>query len=228
MLAWLRAAGHPRRTLLPLLVVVTALLTMAPWMIYNVARFTEPVLLSTNDGTTLLGANCDQTYYVDVGGWDITCLGPSDDTVDASVRSHERRSLALDYAGDHVSRLPVVAAARLGRIVDAYGLTSLVALDRGEEKAAWAVWAGIVMWWVLALAAVAGWIVLGRGGVGARWWLVVPLVSVLVTAILFYGAHRIRAPAEPVVVLLAAVGLLAAWDRWHTRRGDRRQARRPQ
>ena len=30
-------------------------------------------------------------------------------------------------------------------------------------------------------------------------------VAVLVTAVLFYGAHRIRAPAEPAVVLLAAV-----------------------
>ena len=122
------------------------------------------------------------------------------------MRSRERRSVAVDYAGDHAGRLPVVVAARLGRIVDVYGLRNLVALDRGEEKAAWAVWAGIVMWWLLAAAAVAGWIVLGRRGVAARWWLVVPLASVLVTTILFYGAHRIRAPAEPVVVLLAAVG----------------------
>ena len=47
----------------------------------------------------------------------------------------------------------------------------------------------------------------GTRTVSARWWLVVPIVSVLVTTILFYGAHRIRAPAEPVVVVLAAVGL---------------------
>ena len=212
-LAWWRAAGHPRRVLMPVLVIGAAVLTMAPWMIYNLARFSEPVLLSTNDGTTLLGANCESTYYVDVGGWDIRCLGPIEEGVDASVRSHERREQAVDYAGDHVSRLPVVAAARLGRIVDIYGLRSLVALDRGEEKAAWAVWAGIVMWWLLALSAIAGWIVLRRDAVTARWWLVVPVASVLVTALLFYGAHRIRAPAEPVVVLLAAVGLLGLWDR---------------
>nr|MBA3606506.1 hypothetical protein [Acidimicrobiia bacterium] len=30
---------------------------------------------------------------------------------------------------------------------------------------------------------------------------------------LFYGAHRIRAPAEPVVVVLAAVGILTLIDR---------------
>ena len=34
-----------------------------------------------------------------------------------------------------------------------------------------------------------------------------PLAAVLVTTIVFYGSHRIRAPAEPVVVVLAAVGV---------------------
>ncbi len=213
VLAWWRAAGHPRRALIPVLVVVASALTIAPWVVYNLARFSEPVLLSTNDGTTLLGANCDQTYYEDIGGWDIRCLDASEEGVDASVRSRQRRSVAVDYARDHASRLPVVVAARLGRIVDVYGLRNLVALDRGEEKAAWAVWAGIVMWWLLAAAAVAGWVVLGRRRVVARWWLVVPVASVLITTILFYGAHRIRAPAEPVVVLLAAVALVALWER---------------
>ena len=165
-LAWWRAAGHPRRALLPVLVVGAAALTVAPWTLYNVARFERPVLLSTNDGTTLLGANCDSTYYVDIGGWDIRCLVPvpTDDSIDASVRSVERRDLAVDYVGDHLGRLPVVVAARLGRIVDVYGLQSLVALDRGEEKAEWAVWVGIVGWWLLAVRVVAGWVVLGRPG----------------------------------------------------------------
>lgn len=221
VLAWWRAAGHARRVLFPALVIGAATVTVLPWTLYNVARFDRPVLLSTNDGTTLLGANCDTTFYVDIGGWDIRCLAPvpTDESIDASLRSIERRDIALDYVGDHVGRLPVVVVARLGRIVDVYGLESLVALDRGEEKAEWAVWAGIVAWWLLAVAAVVGWVALGRPGDGApersraRWWLVVPLGAVLVTTVVFYGAHRIRAPAEPVVVVLAAVGAIAAWDR---------------
>ena len=130
---------------------------------------------------------------------------------------------AVDYVGDHLGRLPVVVAARLGRLVDVYGLRSLVALDRGEEKAEWAVWAGIVAWWLLAVASIGGWVVLGRPGDGspernrARWWLVVAVGAVLVTTVVFYGAHRIRAPAEPVVVVLAAVGVVAAWDRVRSR-----------
>ena len=54
----------------------------------------------------------------------------------------------------------------------------------------------------------------------ARWWLLVPIGAVLVTTVLFYGAHRIRAPAEPVVVVLAAVGVVGSW-------GGRRRDNRP-
>ena len=126
---------------------------------------------------------------------------------------------AVDYVTDHLRRLPVVVAARVGRLLDVYGLESLVALDVGEEKAEWAVWAGIVCWWLLAAAAVVGWRALGRSGDGAaersraRWWLAVPVLTVLITTILFYGAHRIRAPAEPAIVVLAAAGVVAVAER---------------
>jgi 4-amino-4-deoxy-L-arabinose transferase-like glycosyltransferase len=221
-LAWWRAGGVRRRWLQPVLVLAATAVTLLPWVVYNAGRFEHTVLLSTNDGTTLLGANCPQTFYVDVGGWDIRCLDPvpNDDTIDASVRSVERRDVAVDYVRDHLGRVPVVVAARLGRALDLYGLGSLVALDRGEEKADWAVWAGIVCWWVLAIAAIFGWRRLGRDEVTrrSRWWLAVPVLTVLVTTIAFYGAHRIRAPAEPAIVLLAAVAAVDAWDRIRARR----------
>lgn len=220
-LAWWRSAGHPRRSLMPVNVLAAAVLVIAPWSLYNLSRFERPVLFTTNDGTTLLGANCDSTYYDDVGGWDLRCLGdlPPVGTVDASVPSEQRRDEAVDYVTDHLGRLPVVVAARIGRLVDVYGLGSLVALDVGEEKAEWAVWVGIVCWWLLAVAAVVGWRALRHAGGGsaerdrARWWLAVPILTVLITAIVFYGAHRIRAPAEPAVVVLAAAGIAAIVER---------------
>jgi 4-amino-4-deoxy-L-arabinose transferase-like glycosyltransferase len=219
-LAWWRASGHPRRAVMPVLVLGASALTVAPWVSYNLLRFERPVLLSTNAGNTLLGANCDSTYFTDVGGWNILCLSamPQIESVDPSVRDSQRREIALDYVGDHLDRLPVVVAARVGRLLDIYGLDSLVRFDLGEEKPRWAVWAGIVAWWLLAPLAVVGWVVAGRSGHvpdrrRARWWLVVPLAATLITAVLFYGAHRIRAPAEPAVVTLAATGIVAAFDR---------------
>jgi 4-amino-4-deoxy-L-arabinose transferase-like glycosyltransferase len=225
VMAWWRSAGHRGRALMPVLVLGAAVATVVPWAVYNLERFERPVLLTTNDGTTLLGANCDNTYYSDVGGWDVRCVLAEDvGTFDASVRSREHRQLAIDYITDHAGRVPVVVLARLGRIADVYGLGSLVALDRGEEKAAWAVWAGMVCWWVLAPAAAVGWVACGRRNgsdedrAKTRWWLAVPPVAVLIATVVFYGAHRIRAPAEPVVVVLAAAGAVALHRRWTARR----------
>lgn len=45
-------------------------LVLAPWIGLNLTRFEEPVAISTNDGITLAGANCDTTYRGDLkGGW---------------------------------------------------------------------------------------------------------------------------------------------------------------
>jgi peptidoglycan/LPS O-acetylase OafA/YrhL len=41
-----------------------------------------------------------------------------------------------------------------------------------------------------------------------RWLLLAPVVTVVATALLFYGAHRIRSPLEPALVILAAVSLV--------------------
>jgi len=223
LLSWAVCRRRRLRAWPALAIVAAAVMTLVPWTVYNAGRFAEPVLLSTNDGNTLLGANCDITYFDDVGGWDLLCLGPLEvgsvghepGAADASQRSTERRRQGLEYIGDHVGRLPVVRAARVGRALDVYGLGSLVRLDVGEEKAEWAVWAGIVSWWALAVLAVGGWQVLRRRSVAARGWLMVPAAAVLVTTVLFYGAHRIRAPAEPTVVVLAAVAVAGATrNRW--------------
>jgi hypothetical protein len=66
---------------------------------------------------------------------------------------------------------------------------------------------------LLALAAIAGWVVATQRRLSARWWLLVPVAAVVVTTIVFYGAHRIRAPAEPAVIVLAAIGLVVGRDR---------------
>ena len=40
-----------------------------------------------------------------------------------------------------------------------------------------------------------------------------PWIVVVQRPFVFYGAHRIRAPGEPTVVLLAAVALVMWWER---------------
>ena len=98
---------------------------LAPWVGANLVRFERPVLLTTNDGTTLLGANCQDAYYgSDIGGWSLFCVVEERSPLgeDPGVRSARHRRLAISYAADHVQRLPLIAAARLGRGLDLVGI----------------------------------------------------------------------------------------------------------
>jgi hypothetical protein len=163
--------------------------------------------LSTNEGITILGSNCDQTYSGPVmGGWLTSCLSdvviaPGEDASELSRREH---GLAVTYMRQHVRRLPLVVGARLLRTADLYGLHDLVTLDVGDRRGRLASWSGIVCWWLLAPFSVVGWWRLRRR---CGYLLLAPVISVFATAALFYGAHRLRAPMESVVVVCAAYAL---------------------
>jgi 4-amino-4-deoxy-L-arabinose transferase-like glycosyltransferase len=203
-----------------------------PWSAWNTARFEEPVLLSSNDGLTLIGANCDSMFYgQDIGVWDLVCAFavPVDEAGDQSERSAEYRDAALEYLGNQKSRVPVVAVARVGRVWSLYAPGQMVdysagAVDTcradqeapcpGEGREAWAAWAGTVMFWLLLAPAVLGVVALRRAGAGlALLPLLMTFVVVTITAVLFYGLVRFRVPAEVALVVLAAAGLDDGWSR---------------
>ncbi len=77
-----------------------AVAIMLPWMIFNAARFEAPILLTTNEGSVLLGANCDDTYYgSEPGGWELQCILDPAGTVrneDTSQRSARQRREAIE------------------------------------------------------------------------------------------------------------------------------------
>jgi len=206
ILLWIRPWRHA--VALIGLATLATLVVIAPWVIYNQTRFDESVTLSTNDGTTLIGANCPETYSAAaLGGWSLFCVldvqGPpgSDD----SVRARIQRDTAISYAKHHWTRLPLVGLARLGRTIDVFKVGNLVHQDEGEEKATWAIWSGIACWWVLAPLAALGLIKVAKRR--ERTVLLVPVVIVVITSFLFYGTHRLRLTMEPVVVIGAALFL---------------------
>ncbi len=214
LLAFVGFRSHPMREWAKraLLVLVTASLVLLPWVAYNLTRFEAPVLLSTNDGITLLGSNCDQTYSgAQMGGWLTTCLR---DIVplereDPSQLSKRERSAALHYVRHHLSRVPIVVGSRLLRAGDLYGLNDLVRMDVGDERSRWASWAGIFSWWLLMPLAVFGWL---KGRRRSGWILAAPVINAMATTVLFYGAHRLRSPMEPVIVICAAMGVVSCAD----------------
>lgn len=203
---WVVLRGEIHRLRSIVVVAGVTVLTLTPWVAYNMSRFEKPVTLSTNDGTTLVGAYCDDVFHGwQLGGWSLACVtaaSPDPSVVDPSAVSAYRRSVALHYLRDHLSEMPKVEVARVARTLDLFGLGNLVFQDVGEERWRWASWAGIASFWLLAPMSCAG---IRRLGKRERWLLVLPCLCVLATTLAFYGAHRIRSSMEPSVVLGAAV-----------------------
>jgi 4-amino-4-deoxy-L-arabinose transferase-like glycosyltransferase len=201
------------------IVVGVALVVMAPWVIRNLVAFDEPATLSTGDGAVLLGANCDQAYSGPlIGVWSLECSTAAREVSDAAAESRVQRDAAFDYIGDHVDRVPVVVAARLGRAFDVFRPFQTADFGALEGRSRTAAVVGIVMYWLLIPFVIAG-VVLARRRRFVVWPLLVPFAIVVVVVVLGYGIPRFRVPAEPSIVVLASVGLVAAWRRL-TGRGD--------
>ena len=211
--AWARGlAGWRERVTRAGVAVVAAAAVMAPWVGANLVRFDHPVTLSSQAGLTLYVANCDDTYYgQSIGRWSGYCL-PAIGDAGGSVADQRLRSEALDYVQSHLHRFPLVEAARVGRTWGLYAPRDELSFDRmAEGRPLEAARAGLAMYYVLAAFSVAGIVTLRRRGVPS-FPLTVWLVNVTITVLSFYGITRFRAAAEPALVLLAAVGLLAVLE----------------
>lgn len=210
--------------------VTLAVVVVAPWIGYNLSRFDKPTFVSTNDGLTMIAANCEPTYYgSQIGGGDIRCADGHRPEGDPSVVSASLRDRALRYVRDHAERYPIVVAARIGRMWSVFDVRQTVGADTGEGRPRWASYLGVAMLYVLVALAVIG-------GVASRrrklpiWPLVVPIVVVTMVTLLIGGVTRYRAAAEPSLIVLAALGIVALLARrdpapspWATGREPRDQ-----
>lgn len=193
-----------------------AFLVVLPWTAYNLSRFEEPVLLSSNDGLTLGGANCDGVWYGGgTGSWRLDCAQTDevDLTGDQSEVAASQREVAFDYIGDHLSKLPSVMLIRVARTWSFYAPDQMVWYNTGEGREEWASWAGFWMYILLFPLAVGGAVHLRRQG-RMIWPLVGTAIIVTVTAALFYGILRFRIPAEVALVVLAGAAVDALWTRY--------------
>ena len=210
-IAW--AAGPARWVSLGA-VVGACLLVLAPWMIRNASTFDRFVPISTNDATVAAGANCDLTYHgIDLGGWTIACISKRSER-DESVQAAKWRREGIDYAKDHVGRLPVVAAVRFLRVWDFWQPRRQVEFAEGRQKRVEQ--AGIAMYFLLLPLALIGFLAI-KGG-WTRWILASPFVVVSITAITGYGVPRLRHAAEIPLVVLAGIAIPWLHDRWVARR----------
>jgi 4-amino-4-deoxy-L-arabinose transferase-like glycosyltransferase len=205
-----RAAALRQRVVLGATVVGVAAVVIAPWVGFNMARFDKPVFISNGDAGVLAGSNCDLTYYgPDVGYWNGFCTARNVKG-DESVRAQAKRRQAFHYVRRHLTRLPVVVAARVGRIWGVFQPLRMAKLNRGEGRPEAVSVAGWVAFWILFAPAVWGGVLLRRRGTPILPLLGTALVVTLIAAV-FYGHVRFRIPADVALVVLAAVGLDAWW-----------------
>jgi 4-amino-4-deoxy-L-arabinose transferase-like glycosyltransferase len=188
----LRAAGA---------VLVAFAVVLAPWTIRNYSAFDRPVLVATEGGETLAGANCDQSYYGDrTGTWVYNCVDFNplgNEAEELNAEGHK----GIRYARDHIGRTPVVGALRVART---WGAWAPFATPEGRR--AWVMDLGVALYFLLVPLAVYGFVVLRRRGVPV-WIVVAPVVTVTLTALLTYGSVRFRHSGELSIVILAAVAV---------------------
>jgi hypothetical protein len=210
-IVWRR--GRPGRGWKLAVLAGAGLLTLAPWLIRCWIVFDEPVLISTNSGDLIAGANCAEVYSgPHMGSWSFACATGLRGADEAEVAA-KLRDRGLDYARDHTGRLPAVVAARALRpwgFFDPDGEVAGKTLGEGRSKTA--NWVALAACWVLLALALVAVAVLRRRGL-PLFILLAPFLLVVLVSVTSYGILRFRAPADVALVVLAAVALDALLGR---------------
>ncbi|MBM3674998.1 MAG: hypothetical protein FJW88_08580 [Actinobacteria bacterium] len=215
----LQRAGprRPRRAALATFAALASLLVVMPWVTYNLVRFPEPVLISTNLDIALWSSSCDEVYYGPSTGLGTFCpdfeAGEKNKEekfrrflrITPQQQLRERRETALDYIGEHLDRYPVVVLARAARTWSAFRPFDMLEYDVLEGRPRWVNQASLAFYYPLVGLAIWG-LFLARGRVQV-WPLLVPPIIATLAAFVALGLPRYRVIAEPGIVVLAAIAL---------------------
>jgi 4-amino-4-deoxy-L-arabinose transferase-like glycosyltransferase len=230
---WAMRPRLSRRALAPPVAVLAAtVLTITPWVIRNTIEFHRFVGISTQSGYAL-GAtyNPQSGRKHPAGTATMTYQVPAyrdlyARPLDEGVRSNRLTSRSIDYATGHPGYVARTLVWNTLRILDirhdtafklAFQANYLQAL--GDARlASRAVPASVYLLLALALLGVVAQIVRGTVVRRAPWYVwAVPILLVL-PAVPVYGLARYRSPVDPFLAMLAAVGLVAAYERVLARR----------
>ncbi len=202
----------------PAVVLACAALTVVPWTIRNAVVFDEFIPVASQAGITAAGTY-NETSRTDPrfpGAWQTPNVDPASARVIARTRRDGEPALddalgdaALEYALDRPGYVAEVAWRNSLRVLGLGGSdynrqATAAEFDLGPR------WNDLVTYGALpfALLAVAG-CATAAARRAPRWVWAVPLLM-LATCVLFSATQRFRLPADPFLVMLAALGLSAA------------------
>lgn len=217
-----RGLPFVRRAALCGLAGVGGAVVLAPWILFNLARFEVPTTMTSGPGSVLLSSSCDGAFSGDLVGYysfDCFLVPLAEEPViptgaDQSVSDAGQRTVAEAYLEEHWGELPRVAVFRIARVWDLYRPLQSLELNAGlEERGRGASELGLATYYALVPLAAAGLWVLRRRGLPIS-----PFVALVVTATLVaattFGVTRYRVPVDVGFVVLAGVAIDAAWRRW--------------
>jgi Dolichyl-phosphate-mannose-protein mannosyltransferase len=215
VVAWGSGEAWPRRVVRAGVAVLLIAMTLTPWAVRNQRELGDPVVLSSNSGTLVAGANCDSTYGGDeLAGWDAACSrAATPDTDDELFRADAQREEGLDYAREHLARAALVAPLRVVRGWGLWAPGALLDAEAIEGRARTVLAIGWVASLALLAAAVAGAVQLVRNRAEVAELLAVVVAASVVLAT-SWGNQRFRLVATPELAILAAFVIVSARDRF--------------
>jgi 4-amino-4-deoxy-L-arabinose transferase-like glycosyltransferase len=215
---WLWRALAP-----PALVVAVALLVVAPWTVRNAVVLHGFVPVSTQLGTALAGTynHAARADHRNPASWrslrrvrDYQYLTSPAHWRQIPEATMERRlrAAALGFARHDPGYVAEVVFWNTARALDLAGMrwsrhtASTVSAGPGWAEA------GVLVFWLTGALAIAG-ALTSRGRLIPLHVAAVPLLLYLSVVFLVFETPRYRTGIDPFIVMLAAVALVAGWDR---------------
>jgi hypothetical protein len=200
-----------RRVLVGGLTLGVAVLVAVPWIVRNQERVGEPTVATISSSATIAGANCPATYWGDAfGSWDLGCSDSDRQAVlSEKAWSREAREQGINFASEHVQRIPYVVLMRELRLLGLYrplDQTKLEALETRSED--WQT-IGWVCWFPVLVLGAFGVVKMVRMG-GRALPLLAVIASAVVVVAVSYGSQRLRTQAEPALLVATAL-TLTSW-----------------
>jgi hypothetical protein len=194
------------------LLLVTGLATGAvilPWVGYNLSRFPNQTLLTTSSGDALVYRLCDQAFSGKlIGYYSMDCdPKPNLSFADESAQDVRSRQIAMQYLKDHADQVPVVLAARFGRLIEVYrpfqnAELSALLDNRGRTES----YIALFCFYALLAPAGLGVIALRRARLPLS-PLLGPIAVSIIATMLTSPSVRYRVAFDLALVILAGVGV---------------------
>jgi 4-amino-4-deoxy-L-arabinose transferase-like glycosyltransferase len=229
----LRPPWRGRALIAPLLVVAATVAVILPWTVRNEVEFGRLIPITSSNGFALTGTY-NKVSYEDpefTAAWRTPTILPEFDSlyatpgIDEATLDAELRRQAVSFAWDHPGYVAEATAVNLLRLFaiaedSVVGAGDQPVTQRGIGSAdPLSERIGLA---IAVLLAVVGVVAIARSAAprGPLFLWLVPLAAIAVTAPVA-GLPRYRVPADPFILILAAIGSLYLADRLRTRLSSR-------